>query len=177
MADYSHLRQLDVTDQSEAEYTFSDIIVGRNADGSGIHPSVFFRPMIESNKLFLNERIRLSTERADAMSRAKKKDKVAKLADRLDEDRDTDRILIARTCAIRWGTAPKAVDGKEHAFSPDECLAFLQALPNYIFEPLRSWVQNPYNFVDPVAYETGGGVVAADALGNSSRSASAGSSD
>lgn len=177
MADYSHLRQLDVTDASEAEYMFSDIIVGRNEDGSGVSPSIFFRPMVEANKLFLHERIRLSAERAEAMAKSKKKDKVMQLADRMDEDRETDRVLIAKTCAIRWGTAPKDADGKEHEFSAEECLSFLQALPNYIFEPLRSWVQNPYNFIDQEAYETGCGVVKADALGNSSRSASAGSSD
>jgi hypothetical protein len=177
VADYSHLRKLDVTEASEAEYVFNDIIVGRNDDGSGINPSIWFRPMIESNKLFLHERIKLATERAEALTKSKKKDKVAQLADRMDEDRDTDRVLIARTCALRWGTAPKDTKGKEHEFSAEECLSFLQALPNYIFEPLRSWVQNPYNFVDPEAYETGGGIVNGDALGNSSRSASSGSSD
>jgi hypothetical protein len=178
VSDYSHLQKLDVTDANEAEYTFGDIIVGRNDDGSAVYPSIFFRPMIESNKVFLHERIRMATERAEAVTKSKKKDKVTQLADRMDDDRDTDRVLIARTCAVRWGTAPKDAKGKEHPFSAEECLAFLQALPNYIFEPLRSWVQNPYNFVDSEAYETGGGIIVkADALGNSSRSGSGGSSD
>lgn len=177
MADYSHLRKLDVTEESEAEYTFSDIIVGRNDDGSGISPSIFFHPMVQSNKRFLRERIRVSTERAEQVSKSKKKDKVEQLVDRMDEDLEFDRVLAARACAVRWGVAPKDKDGNEPEFSAEECLSFLQALPDFIFEPLRGWLQNPYNFVDAEAYETGGGIVPADALGNSSRSASAGSSD
>lgn len=175
--DYSHLRALHVTQENEAEYTFNDIIVGRNEDGSPVFPSIFFRPMVQSNKLFVHERIRLSTERAEAINKTKKKDKVAQLVDRLEEDRDFDMVLIATTCAIRWGTAPKDKDGKEHEFSADECLAFLRMLPEYAFEPLRMWIQNAYNFIDQEAYETGGGIVSADALGNSSRNASNGSSD
>lgn len=177
MADYSHLRKLDVTDETEAEYTFSDIIVGRNEDGSSVHPSIIFHPMVQSNKRFLRERIRLSTERAEAMGKAKKKDKVEQIVDRMDDDLEFDRILAARACAVRWGTPPKDKDGNEPEFSADECLAFLQAVPDFIFEPLRGWLQNPYNFVDGDAFATGGGIVPADALGNSSRSASAGSSD
>lgn len=176
MSDYSHLRNLDVTGESEAEYTFSDIIVGKDESGASISPSIWFRPMTEGNKAYLHERIRMATERAEATAKSKKKDKVAQLADRMAEDRDADRVMIAKTCAIRWGVAPRDKDGKEHEFSAEECLAFFQALPDYIFEPLRGWVQNPYNFVDPQAYETGG-LMDASALGNSSRSASAGSSD
>lgn len=168
MSDYTHLRKLDVTGESEAEYVFGDIIVGRNQDGTVVNPSIFFRPMVDANKAYLNERIRLASERAnDTKAGSKKKDKVQQLADRLDEDRETDRVLIARTCALRWGTAPLDTKGKAHEFTPDECLSFLQALPNYMFEPLRAWVQNPYNFIDADAYATGGGVVNADALGNS----------
>lgn len=167
MSDYSHLKTLDVTEETEAEYTFTDVLVGRNGDGTGVYPSIFFRPMIESNKLFLNERIRLTTERADQAPKGKKKDKVVQLVERLDDDRENDRVLIARTCAVRWGTAPKDKDGVEHEFSADECLSFLQALPNYMFDPLRGWVSNPYNFVNPEAYKTGGGIVDADTLGNS----------
>lgn len=167
MADYSHLRKLDVTEASEAEYAFRDIVVGRNEDGSAINPTIWFRPMTEANKLFLHERIKLSTERAEAIAKNKKKDKVQQLADRMDEDRETDRQLIAHTCALRWGTPPLDAEGKANDFSPAECLAFLQALPTYMFEPLRAWVQNPYNFVDAEAYETGGGIVSAVALGNS----------
>lgn len=177
MSDYSHLQKLDVTEESEAEYTFTDIIVGRNEDGTPVYPSIFFRPMIESNKIYLHERIRLSTERAEAVAKSKKKDKVHQLADRMVEDRDADREMIAKTCALRWGTAPKDAQGKEHEFSAEECLSFLKAVPNIFFDPLRTWIQNPYNFIDQQAYETGGGIVSADALGNSSRNASAGSSD
>lgn len=170
MGDYSHLQKLEVTQETEAEYKFTDIVVGYNPDGSGIHPSIWFRPMLESNALYLNERIKLSTERADRMAASNKdkgKDKVQQLVDRIEEDREQDRILIARACGIRWGTAPLDKDGKAHDFTPDECLSFLRAVPSYAFEPLRSWLSNPYNFIDQEAFRTGGGVVNAEALGNS----------
>lgn len=170
MADYSHLRKLDVTQESEAEYTFDDVVVGRAEDGSNIYASIWCRPMVEANKLFLNERIRMSTERADKAAkqpRGEKKDKVQQLADRMEEDRESERKLIAHTCALRWGNPPLDVEGKANEFTPDECYAFLSALPTFMFDPFRQWVQNPYNFVDPVAFASGGGVVDGETLGNS----------
>lgn len=157
MADYSHLAKLHVTEQSEAEYVF-DQVWG--------DPSIFFRPMVDSNPDFFNERVRLAIARAEADEKKSKKDRREKIlsSERLAEDRAQDVILLATTCAVRWGNPPRDINGDQPEFSPEEVLAFLQALPSYMIDPLRGWATNPHNFVDRAAAKPGW----ADALGNSS---------
>lgn len=166
MPDFSHLRKLEVTEQSEAEYVFDDIWG---------EPSIWFHPMTDSNPQYLNERVRLAVERAEAAEKETKKQRRAKVlsSDRLEDDRELDRILMAKTCAVRWGTPPRDVDGNEVEFSEQNVLDFLRAIPNYMLDPVRGWVANPYNFVDRNAAKPGW----ADTLGNSTSSGSSGSSD
>lgn len=144
MADFSHLAKLDVTATSEAEYTFDDI------PGE---PSIWFRPMTDANPAYLNERVRLAVERAEKTqkeTKAQRKKRVMS-AEQIEEDREQDRILMARTCAIRWGTPPRDVDGNCPEFSEETCLDFLRALPDYMLDPCRGFASNVYNFVDQAA--------------------------
>lgn len=159
MADFSHLAKLHVTDASEAEYTFEEIWG---------EPSIWFRPMTDANPDFLNERVRIAVERAEAEQKQTKRTRREKLLslDRLEEDREQDRILLAKTCALRWGNPPRDKDGEIVEFSPDNALDFLRALPSYMIDPLRGWASNPYSFVNREAAKPGW----ADALGNSSPS-------
>lgn len=155
MADYSHLKKLDVTESSEAEYTFEDI------EGE---PSIWFRPMTDANSKYLNERVRMAVERAEHTQRETKAQRRARVlsSDQIEQDRDLDRVMMARTCALRWGTPPKDKDGNENAFSEEECLDFLRALPSYMIDPCRGFVANVYNFIDRTISEAG-----TDDLGNS----------
>lgn len=159
MADFSHLAKLHVTDTSEAEYTFEEIWG---------EPSIWFRPMTDANPDFLNERVRIAVERAEADQKATKRTRREKLLsmDRLEEDREQDRILLATTCAVRWGNPPRDKDGAVVEFSPENALDFLRALPSYMIDPLRGWASNPYSFVDRQSAKPGW----ADSLGNSSPS-------
>ena len=105
MADYSHLKKLDVNEQTTAEYIFEDI------PGE---PSIIFAPMTDSNPDYLNERVRIAVERAEAdqaNTKAKRREKILSSA-RLDEEREIDRELMARTCAKGWGNPPKDEKGK-----------------------------------------------------------------
>lgn len=141
MADFSHLKKLEVTEESEAEYVFDDIWG---------EPSIWFRPMTEANPEFMNERVRLAVERAEKEGKAPKKKRRQQMlsTDRLEDDREQDRILMANTCALRWGTAPKDLEGNEVEFSKANALDFLRAIPTYMLDPARGWIANPYNFVD-----------------------------
>lgn len=164
MVDFSNLKKLDVNEASEAEYIFEDI------PGE---PSIWSRPMTDANPVFLNERVRLAVERAEASSKetrgARRKRMLS--AEQLEEDRELDRILIARTCALRWGTAPKDVDGNEPEFSEQNCYDFLKALPSYMVDPYRGFLANVYNFIDRSALagadETEGDDDGGETLGNS----------
>jgi hypothetical protein len=141
MPDFSHLKKLDVTEESEAEYVFDDIWG---------EPSIWFRPMIEKNTEFMNERVRLAVERAEKEAKSPKKKRRQQMlsTDRLEDDREQDRILMANTCALRWGTVPKDMEGNDVEFSKANVLDFLRAIPDYMLDPARGWVANPHNFVD-----------------------------
>lgn len=166
VADFSHLKKLEVTEHSEREFIFDGIIVGYNEDRSPQFPSVWFTPMVRSNKTFLSDSVRMSSEKAEKATKPNP-DKVQMLIDRLEQERQNDFEAMAR-CSLRWGTyAPLDANGKQVEYSKEDCLAFLQNMPEKDSEACRVWIQNPYNFVDPEAYRTGGGVVDATALGNS----------
>lgn len=171
MVDFSHLKKLEVNEDSEAEYVFNDVVIGYDETGANQHASIWLRPMTENNRIYLNEKVRQSNERAEAIARqtrGKDADKVQQIIDRLEDDREYARKIIAKTCAIRWGSAPLDVEGKAHEFSEEVCYEFLKCVPNRAMARLIMFVENEYNFVDPVAYATGGGVVKdPNALGNS----------
>ena len=133
MVDFSHLKKKDVTAASLAEYVFEDI------DGE---PSIICAPASDANAAFTNESIRMQIEETEqALSRPTKRGKaryVQTPAER-EEEREKDRHLIARFCAVRWGTAPVDVNGAAPEFTPDNCYDFLKALPNWMLDPFRSW--------------------------------------
>lgn len=160
MTDFSHLQKYDVTAESEAEFVFEDI--------KG-EPSIWFRPMTDANEEYLNARIRFSVERAEKDqkgSKAKRREKILS-TDRLKEDRDMDRVLMANTCAIRWGNPPLDKNGDVPEFTKANCLAFFRALPDYMFDPCRGFVSNVYNFVAP---DDSPAIGDADDLGNATPS-------
>jgi hypothetical protein len=142
MADFSNLKALAVTNESTAEYSFPFI------PGS---PSIILAPAHDSNEAFLNERLRLSLERTEKATDGPRKQHGKVTAEDLkaglQEDRELDRVLIAHTCARSWGTPPKDVNGDEPEFSAQNCYDFLKALPDYMFDPLRNFAVNIFNFV------------------------------
>ena len=141
MADFSNLKPLHISEETLAEYTFDDI------PGE---PSIWLAPATDANPHYQGERLRVSIERAEAAEKAprNRKRKVALTVDDIEADRELDRELLARCCAKKWGTPPKDVNGKEPEFSEANCYDFFKALPNYMFDPLRNFVANPFNFVD-----------------------------
>jgi hypothetical protein len=143
MTDFSNLKALDVDGETLREYVFP-YIPGE--------PSVFVAPATDVNKAFLNERLRLSIERSAAAEKQPRGKGSApptpdSMAKELDEAREVDRVLLARTCAKRWGVAPTDAAGKQPEFSEANCLAFFKALPDWMFDPLRNFCGNIYNFV------------------------------
>lgn len=144
MADFSNLKLLDVTNDTTAEYVFPDV------PGE---PSIILAPAHDSNETFRNERLRRQIERAERFTKGPRgrgagKSTPESLARQLEDDREVDRQLIARACARGWGKAPRDVNGDEPEFTPDNCYDFLKALPNYMFDPLRNYAVNIYNFVE-----------------------------
>jgi hypothetical protein len=138
-----------VTEETTKEYFF-DMIPGR--------PSVILSPAHDSNPDFLDARLRRSIAQSEQLvqaPRGKGDDKLTPegLKKQIEDDREVDRDLIARTCARAWGTPPVAVDGTTPPFSADNCYAFFKALPAWIFDPFRNFAGNLYNFVEQPAVD------------------------
>lgn len=132
-----------ITAETTKEYTF-DLIPGR--------PSVILAPAHDSNPDFMEERLRRQIKMAEEIANAPRGTRSTQqtpedLKREIEEDREADRVLISKTCARAWGRAPKAVDGSEPEFSEANCYAFFKALPDYMFDPLRGFAANLYNFV------------------------------
>lgn len=163
MADFSHLSALKVSDQTLAEYVFYEI------EGK---PSIWMAPATDDNEALKLERIRLLTQRVNEPGEKPVDEWTPEdHAKDFEAKRDHDRVLISKFCARRWGNTPVDVDGKAVAFGEQNCLDFLRAIPNYMFDPLRNWAANPRNFVPKaVSVEDG------EKLGNASRKSTDGNS-
>jgi hypothetical protein len=151
MVDFSNIAAQAVPADKTREYFF-DVLVGE--------PSIITKAAHDTNPAFLDERLRLSTERAKKLAAEPRKPSsgeptVEDYKREIDEGRDADCRLIAAVCATGWGTAPKDAKGKEVAFSEENCLAFLRALPIYVLDPFRAYVQNIYNFIDRPKLDSG----------------------
>lgn len=146
MADYSHLAKLAASEDTLAEYVFTDI-PGR--------PSIWCAPATDDNQSWRSERARMVLRRAKAAEHEAKKRRTGAAPEvtpemilkQQDEELEEDRLLISRCCAKRWGVAPRDVDGNQPEFSEEECYAFLKAVPNWMFKPLAGWASSPRNFV------------------------------
>jgi hypothetical protein len=139
--DFSNVRALAVTKETTAEYSFP-FIPGE--------PSIVLAPATDANEAFLNERLRLQIESVEKAPEARKKSRkitAEEMKESMAEEREMDRLLISRTCARSWGVAPRDVNGNQPEFTPDNCYDFLKALPDYMFDPLRNFAANIYNFV------------------------------
>jgi hypothetical protein len=147
------------TEETLREYVFGDL------PGS---PSVWMAPAVDSNKDFLNERMRLNIEASERIAKEARGTKAGpmtpeQMAASIETDREVDRKLLSRACAKKWGTVPKDIHGNSPEFNEANCYAFFSAVPAWMFDPLRNFAANIYNFVDTAV------VTDADAaaLGNS----------
>lgn len=174
MADFSNLQRLKITEATEAEYVFEDIVIGLREDGREICPSIWFAPALEQNKAYHNERHRLAHEAAEARKNETREQRKARLTGigMAEEEREYQRVLIARTCARRWGTGMPDVNGEVPEFNEQNVYDFLKWLDIHVFDALVGWIGNQYNFFDRRALIT---EEQAETLGNSSPRDSSGS--
>lgn len=65
----------------------------------------------------------------------------------LEETRDNDRELFAKHVVTGWEKVVDT-DGQPVVFSQEDCLEFLRALPNWVFDDVRSYAADAQNFVE-----------------------------
>jgi hypothetical protein len=129
MSKFSYLEKLDVSASKTVEYTINEI---------DSQPKLLISPATEANKPYFNAILR----------RARKNNKAVQAGainvGIIQSNRNEDRELYAQHIIKGW---EGVVDdrGKVVEFNATDCLEFLQALPDYIFDGIREFASNPQN--------------------------------
>lgn len=104
-------------------------------------PTLILRPATEDNAEYFNAVFKATKKRA-------RKAKAAGLdSSSFKELRDQDRVLFSKYVVIGWKDV-KDSSGKAVEFSTEDCLAFLKALPTWLFDKVRAFCNEPLNFLD-----------------------------
>lgn len=140
MVDFSHLQSLEVTNDRTAEYTFHNIEV------NGKSPTLIVAPAGEANKPYFNALLKRAGRTARQVSAGKIN------AGMIGENRDEERELFPAYVVRGWKDMLDA-DGSEVEFTRENCTDFIKALPDWLFDDLRTFCGKPENFVDSVNVE------------------------
>ena len=138
MTDFSHLNKLNVTNESQAEYELSEL------EGA---PVLTVRPANESNAGYMNGLLRLTGSK-----RAGRKVKTKVDTKAMAEMRDNDKALYPEHVIIGWTNMLDA-KGKQVVFSEKEAKDLLAQLPNWIFDGLRGFANDPESFIEGIDSE------------------------
>lgn len=139
--DFSHLKSLDISTGHTVEFTLHQIeIDGRN-------PVLVVAPATSANKPYYNALLKSVGKSAQQVRSGAVK------ASAIDEKREEDRALYAKWVVKDWRDITDA-KSKELKFSAKVCAEFLDALPDWIFDEVRAFANNPVNFTDVVDLDT-----------------------
>ena len=130
MPDFSHFAAAQPS-ETLAEYAFSQL------EGC---PRVWVAFAGETNKAYLNDTLKRMRGKSNAMLAAR-----LMSPDQLREVREEDRQIYSRHVVKRWDV--RDASGEAVELNPQNCLEFLQALPNWVFDELRAFAGNPVNFL------------------------------
>ncbi len=141
MADFSHLKALEVTAGRTAEYKIHQITVNERT------PALTVGPATEANKPYFNVLLR----RAGRSARTIRAGTIS--ASLVSENREEDLELYSKFVIKGWTDMVDCSTGKDVKFSADECRQFLQELPDWLFDDLRNFCGNPANFTEQMNVE------------------------
>lgn len=135
MANFDHLKKLDVTKDKTASYTLNQIVV------NDLSPVLTVAPATEANKGYFNALLKRASKSARQVAAGKVS------AALIEENREEDRVLYPMHIVKGWENVFDST-GAEVAFSKEACAEFLEALPNWLFDDLRNFCGKPDNFVE-----------------------------
>lgn len=130
-ADFSQLSKLQVSNDRTAKYTFYQI------EGE---PTLDVAPATEANGPYFNALLK----RAKGTVRRMRAGGVN--AGMLAENRNDDRDLYPKHIVRGWSSV-RSSKGSSVEFSVENAKDFLEALPNWLFDELRTFCNDPANFV------------------------------
>lgn len=140
MTDFTHLKNYDVTTDNTAEYIFYSI------DGE---PKFIVSPATSANKRYYAKVAQKSTVMAKRLQGDSSGKSTVKA---MDESRSLDRELFPSHIIKDWEGVVDS-KGKPVDFSVKNCEAFLSCLPDYLFDELRNFANNPSNFTSLAGVE------------------------
>ena len=153
MTDFSHLDKMHVRGDKSVPYTIFEIAY------NGVHPILYVKHAGETNKPYFNALLRRNANNRRIMQAGGIRPET------LEESREDDRKVFPEYVITGWKDVTDA-NGKPVSYSKSECKACLKALPNHMFDQLRLFAGDPFNFT---------GETNAEELGKNSPSASSGS--
>lgn len=131
MSDFSHLQKLAITADNIAEFTFFEI------EGQ---PKLQVRPTTQANKPYYNQLLARS-------SKAAKRVRAGGITGALiAENRNKDRELFPKMVVVGWSDVLDSA-GAQVPFSIEACTAFLEQLPDWLFDRLRTFCGDDENFL------------------------------
>ena len=133
MANFDYLKDFDVKSEESQKYEMGDIRMNDKV------PFLMVKPATEANKPFARAQLLRSNKRIKSTGGR------GVSLETIEGSRDDDRELYPRFVITGWGNVFDT-SKKEITFSVRECEEFLTALPNWIFDGLRSYCTNPQNF-------------------------------
>ena len=136
MADFSHLKALEVSSEKTARYTLHQITV------NGKTPTLIVAPATEANKPYFNALLK----RAGKISSALRAGSIN--AGMIEQNREEDSALYPLHVVKGWEDMIDGKTGKGVNFSKEECANFLSELPDWLFDDLRTFCGNPANFAE-----------------------------
>lgn len=132
MSKFGNLKKLEVTAKNTAELTLYQI------EGE---PVLILSPATEVNKPYFNALLKRSRKNQRRIAAGNFS------ADLIKENRDNDRELYPQFVMRGWKDIDK-VCGEELDPTPDNFRDFLDSLPDYIFDEIRSFSTDSQNFVE-----------------------------
>lgn len=138
--DFSNLEALEVKQDSTIEFPLTDIPWDPT-------PVLILGPATEENKPFFNALVREQKENRMALESENP----------LGDARDRDRKLYADHGVIRGWSGVRNKAGEEVPYTRQNAVAFLGALPGWIFDKVRAAASSHGRFVDRDAVEAAAG--------------------
>lgn len=129
---FSNLKKLEVKADKISTYTLTEI------DGS---PKLFGKPATEANKPFYNQLLKRTKRNSRAIQANQANAEMVK------NNRDEDRDLYSKFVITGWSNVVND-KGENVTFNEENCKAFFDALPDWLFDGVRDHYANPGNFLD-----------------------------
>jgi hypothetical protein len=140
MADFSNFQQLEIKGHT-AKFSMAMATPGPN----GFRPVIIGRPASHENRAYRDEMLYDIGERFRASG-----GRVQLSADQMDQTRAKSRKMYAQFVICGWENVFDA-SGQEVPFSGEAATQFIAALPDWIFDEMRHFFEEPANFKTPLA--------------------------